>query len=822
MAHIAVVIPCYNSGRFVTDAVDSVCAQSRPASEIIVVDDGSTDIYTQQVIASLARPRLRVEQISHVGAARASNHGVAMTSSEHLLFLDSDDMLDPAYLERAGACLEEEPDLDFVSTAMRGFGESSYVWMPPPAEVMAALTRGTIPITALMRRTVWDAVGGFDESLPASMDLDFWITAFEAGYRGKVLGEPLLLRRVRADSLHHSTVAKRRFGTILATILRKHRATVERLGPELFIAKQAYVTEQRGHRDILEERCAELHVQLQQLNHEIHLAQERLRDQGESMTDVSAVSPVEPISPVWGLDRGRPVDRYYIDRFVEAHRQDIRGRVLEVKDSGYTEKYGTVAVTASEVIDIAADNPLATIVADLTRADDVPSESFDCFILTQTLHIIYDVQAALRHAHRMLKPGGVLLATFPAVSRLNDQDGGRDQGDHWRFTEAGLRRLFGEVFGPGNADLAVRGNLKACMAFLYGLAAEELLDAELDRVDPDCPLTYCVRAVKPAGRGQPISRRRSEDGEHPHAGILMYHRIADMASDPHQLCVGPEVFRSQMRYLAERHLVLSLADLASAVAAGDVPPNAVAITFDDGTLDALHAASPVLVEYGLPATFFVNTENLDHEHEPWWDVLGRVLLGDTTLPPTFDIALDGEDRRFPLRDSHERAEAYSAIHHSLIPARLSDRARIMAEVTRASVGTLEARDTRRLLLGEELKRLADRPGHSVGSHSVHHLFLTRQELAQRTHEIQASKIDLERILQRPVTLFSYPYGAHDGDTIEIVRKAGYFASVTTVPAAVSAATDRYALPRLDVKGWSPSEFSGALRQLLSQPPSERC
>ena len=121
---------------------------------------------------------------------------------------------------------------------------------------------------------------------------------------------------------------------------------------------------------------------------------------------------------------------------------------------------------------------------------------FDCFILTQTLHLIYDVRGALSHACRILKPGGVLLCTAPSVSRISYEDGGRDR-DYWRFTEASLRELFLEVLPPECFEVTAFGNVLACAAFLYGLAPDELRREELDTLDPWFPLLFGVRAVKP-------------------------------------------------------------------------------------------------------------------------------------------------------------------------------------------------------------------------------------------------------------------------------------------------------------------------------------
>ena len=200
-----------------------------------------------------------------------------------------------------------------------------------------------------------------------------------------------------------------------------------------------------------------------------------------------------PLSERYGYDRGTPVDRYYIERFLEEHRRDIHGRVLEVKDSGYTERYGT-AVARRDVLDIDPANPHATIIADLTAADAVPSDQFDCLVLTQTLHLIYDIPAAIAHAHRILRPGGALLVTVPVVSRVVPKDGLKT--DYWRFTIASCLALFGKVFGAEHITVRSYGNVLTSIAFLSGMAYEELSRGELDVNDEYFPLIIAVRAVK--------------------------------------------------------------------------------------------------------------------------------------------------------------------------------------------------------------------------------------------------------------------------------------------------------------------------------------
>ena len=198
-----------------------------------------------------------------------------------------------------------------------------------------------------------------------------------------------------------------------------------------------------------------------------------------------------PLSNGWGFDRGRPVDRYYIDSFLEAHRQDIHGRVLEILNTEYTRRFGA-GVDRADILDIDPANRLATIIADLAAADSIPSDSFDCFILTQTLQLIYDVKSAIVHAHRILRPGGVLIVTIPALSRL----AGEGYTDYWRFTPASCARLFGECFGVNQVTIAAYGNVLSAVAFLEGMAHEELSKHELDVRDERFPVLLGIRAVK--------------------------------------------------------------------------------------------------------------------------------------------------------------------------------------------------------------------------------------------------------------------------------------------------------------------------------------
>ncbi len=199
-----------------------------------------------------------------------------------------------------------------------------------------------------------------------------------------------------------------------------------------------------------------------------------------------------PLSDHWGRERGRPIDRYYIEDFLAARRGAIRGRVLEVLNADYTDRFG-VGVEQRDVLDVDPANERATLVADLAEADEIPDNLFDCFILTQTLQYIYDLRGAVGHAHRILRPGGTLLCTVPTTSRIGRRELDRE---YWRLTAAACERIFRDTFTGGDVEIRSRGNVLTGIAFLVGMAAEELSRRELEFDDPFFPLLVTVYARK--------------------------------------------------------------------------------------------------------------------------------------------------------------------------------------------------------------------------------------------------------------------------------------------------------------------------------------
>lgn len=233
------------------------------------------------------------------------------------------------------------------------------------------------------------------------------------------------------------------------------------------------------------------------------------RGRWESEADVPPVGLVRfgslrrlsPISREWGDDRGGPIDRYYIEGFLKANQPDILGRVLEIAEDVYSQWFGKGQVSQIDILEYQeGEHPRATFAGDLTSADHIPPDTFDCVIVTQTLQLIYDVPAALRTIHRILKPGGVALVTVPGITQINRHDK-ESWGDYWcwSFTALSMRRLFEESFSEGYVRVETHGNVLVAAAFLYGLGRGELSRAELDHRDPDYEMLITVRAQKEGG-----------------------------------------------------------------------------------------------------------------------------------------------------------------------------------------------------------------------------------------------------------------------------------------------------------------------------------
>jgi hypothetical protein len=202
-----------------------------------------------------------------------------------------------------------------------------------------------------------------------------------------------------------------------------------------------------------------------------------------------------PISDHYGYDRGRPVDRFYIERFLEAQRRVIRGEVLEVGSREYTRRFGGESVTRSHVVDIDPRKLHATLIADLCAPGSLAPSAYDCIILTQTLQLLSEQIVALQNLWTSLRSGGALLVTVPCISRIERET---PATDFWRYTPTGLELLITRSCPDAKVVTEGHGNVLAAVAFLMGLASQELTESELEVGDPYFPLLVCATMSKPS------------------------------------------------------------------------------------------------------------------------------------------------------------------------------------------------------------------------------------------------------------------------------------------------------------------------------------
>jgi glycosyltransferase involved in cell wall biosynthesis len=537
---ISVVIPCFKQAQYLGQAIESVLAQTYSSVQIVVVDDGSPDNTGE--VAARYECVLYVRQ-QNLGLAAARNRGIESSKGELLVFLDADDVLLPDALERGFECLAAKPECGFVFGAHR----TVYLTQQLPDELhlprmrrdpyLEFLTRNCVGMnaTAMFRRAALTAVNHYDTSLKAAEDYDVflrisrhfpvsWHTGVVAEYRihgENMSANPTLMLK---SSLHALTKQKRLLssGEQKAAWRQGIREWQEYYGCEhsRAIRRALEQNEQvKAWRGILTLTRYAPRVLLRQARKQtarkLRGLAKRLLPGGlrRVLKDKLGLSNsprigrvrfghfrrLEPIDRDFGFNRGVPIDRYYIEGFLTWQSQDIKGRVLEIGDSSYTNLFGANRVSKSDVLHVDPGNPVATFVGDLTCAPQIPSNAFDCFILTQTLHLIYDFKSALGTIYRILRPGGVLLLTTPGITKIGDVTWSKTW--YWSFTHLSVQRMLEELFPANQIQVHHFGNLLAATGFLQGLCAADLKTAELDEVDKEYQVIVAARAVKPMEAG---------------------------------------------------------------------------------------------------------------------------------------------------------------------------------------------------------------------------------------------------------------------------------------------------------------------------------
>lgn len=522
---VAVVITTYNHARFLGEAIESVLAQTDPAAQVVVVDDGSTD---DPASVTARYPAVQLIQQHNQGLSAARNTGLRATDADYVLFLDADDRLLPNAVAAGLACFIAVPGCAFVYGAHRRIDQAgtplggtrySPVGADPYADLLG-LNRVGMHATVLYPREVLLAAGGYDAGLRRCEDYDLYL---RLARDGRIASHPEVVAEYRWHDANMSHDRGAMLNTALA-VHSRHRTTAA-ARPETRAAWRAGRANWTSYyvQDALAAARSDPHVsRLQALTAAARLSPRWALDRlaragwrrararlpwrlaralpGSRLTppigrvDFGDFGHPTPVSLDFGHDRGLPVDRYYVEGFLTCHAGDIRGRVVEIGDDEYSRRFGGARIAQQDILHVHGGNPRATIIGDLSTPGVLPEAAFDCIVFTQTLHLIYDMAGALARLCAALKPGGVLLLTVPGISQSDRGEWGETW--YWSLTPASLRRLVGDQFGAGHVTIEAHGNVLAATAFLQGLACSEVDAAKLDIHDKAYPMIVTARAVR--------------------------------------------------------------------------------------------------------------------------------------------------------------------------------------------------------------------------------------------------------------------------------------------------------------------------------------
>jgi len=234
MTRVSIIIPCYNAGDFLHEAVESALAQTHADIEIIIVDDGSTDPRTNEILQVAAWPRTKIIRKENSGPASARNVAISNCSGEYILPLDADDTIEPTYVEKALAVMESNPNVGIVYCKAMRFGAEQGPWGLPPYNLRELVIDNVIFVTSMFRRADWLEVGGFNESLLMGVeDYEFWVKIVGKGRDVIQIDEYLFNYRIQQSSRTTSFSADR--SVVVNTYATIFRANVE------FYAKNAEV-----------------------------------------------------------------------------------------------------------------------------------------------------------------------------------------------------------------------------------------------------------------------------------------------------------------------------------------------------------------------------------------------------------------------------------------------------------------------------------------------------------------------------------------------------------------------------------------------------
>lgn len=531
-ATVAAVITTYNHAHFLGEALDSILAQTRAVDEIIVVDDGSKD---DPEAVTRFYPGVRLIRQANQGLSAARNTGLEAATSDLILFLDADDWLRPQAVAAGLSCLRRWPQsamvyggYELVRPDGSRIGHALYRAIGS-APFVDFLSRNMIGMHAavLYRREALVEVGGYDVTLRRCEDYDLYL---RMSRRFPVASHPNIIAGYRWHGANMSS----NFREMLDWVVRVH-ARYKPDADSSRIAQAAWKAGRQGFHDyygeqILSEgrrewrrsknipRAIQTYIEAfritpyRTVRGSMRLAMNRLlkalpadargklkRVLRSSWPTSKAINfgdlgEVQPISDEFGYDRGEPVDRGYIEAFLNKNRSWVKGVALEIGDDEYSRKFSDGKITKQDILHVREGNPIATIIGDISDPTVLADDTYDVIVLTQTLHLIYDMAGAVKQIYRALKPGGGVLLTVPGITRVDRGEWGYTW--YWSLTELSASKVMAEAFSPDDITVEVYGNVYAATAFLQGLALEEVDADKLAVSDSAFPVIIGVRAQK--------------------------------------------------------------------------------------------------------------------------------------------------------------------------------------------------------------------------------------------------------------------------------------------------------------------------------------
>lgn len=550
MPLVSVIIPFLNAEIFIKEAIDSVITQSYKEWEIILVDDGSIDKSTQIAQKYVEEYKEKIRYLDHgnhlnLGLPISRNLGLQNCRGKYVALLDADDVWFSNKLQEQVDILESETEAAMVYGISRYWytwtgdkhsprndyetelGIEPNVLMKPPILLVLALRSEAptpCPSDILVRRDVLEGIGGFEERFCGIYQLyedQAFLSKIYVRYPVFVSDSCWDLYRQHPNSLvYEITKSGQRYHAgiyfleWLEQYFQVHCINDSELREALRKKKLRYRNAEWSLNHPFLSKISGVGKIIPTIFNKIvkntpsysflktlrYFIVTRLKHQEYNpppgWVRFGDLRRQRPISERWGRDRGLPIDRYYIEKFLNLNSKYIKGHVLEFGDDRYIRKYYNNKISQSDIININKEiNPNTTIVGDIVNAPHIPSNMYDCIIFTQTLQFIYEYKKAIETLYRILRPGGVLLATFPGISQTSGTIWSRYWC--WSFTILSAEKLFNEFFLQENIEVNAFGNLICAASFLYGLSAEELTTKELDYHDPRYEIVITVKAIKP-------------------------------------------------------------------------------------------------------------------------------------------------------------------------------------------------------------------------------------------------------------------------------------------------------------------------------------